>query len=123
MVASPILVDEGATDNYGTGQDRLNRILSHVGEKGSFFVSQAVSHNPLHTICLGVMHVLSLTIPEDILQCNAEEHLRHALRWVSRAYMGVIHFSASKSYGIVRMLHRSTEGSNGLPCQIGRAHV
>lgn len=45
----------------------MKQILSHVGEEGSFFVSEALSHNPLHTICLGVMHVLSLTILEDIL--------------------------------------------------------
>lgn len=99
MVASPILVEEGATGNYETGQDRLKRILSHVGQKGSFFVSEAVPHNPFHITCLGVTHVLRLTILEDILECNPEEHLKHVFRQVLRDYMGVIHFSASKSYG------------------------
>lgn len=68
MVASSILAKEGATDSYEMGQDRLKLILSHVGEKGSFFVSETVSHNPLHTICLGVTHVLNLTVLEDILE-------------------------------------------------------
>lgn len=95
MVASPILAEEGATDSYEMGQDRLKLILSRVGEKGSSFVSETVPHNPLHTICLGATHVLNLTI----LECNPEEHLKHVLRQVSKIYMSVIHFSASMSYG------------------------
>jgi len=62
----------------------VKRILSHVGQKGSFFVSEAVSHNSFHTICLGMIYVLSLTILEDILECNPEAQLKHALRRVSR---------------------------------------
>lgn len=45
MVASAVLAEECATDNYEKGQDKLEQVLSHVGEKGSFSVSEAESPN------------------------------------------------------------------------------
>lgn len=89
MVPSLIVAEESATDNYETGQDRLKQILSHVGDKSSFFVTEAVSPN-LHTICLEVMHVLSLTILDNVLEHNPEEHPKHILKQVSRNHMVVI---------------------------------
>lgn len=81
MVPSLIVAEEGATDNYETGQGTLKQILSRRGDKSIFFVSEAVSLN-LHTICLGVMHVLSLTILDNILECNPGEYLKHILKQV-----------------------------------------
>lgn len=74
-LASPILVEEGATNNYEIAQDRLQ-------ERKAVSLSEAASPSPLHTTtCLGVMHVCSLTILEDILEYKSAQHLKHALRW------------------------------------------